>query len=157
MTVCYSYGFTIISPEVVTLTSSLLSTSNQREMPGRLCTRVRVVLSTQRLCIDRWYVHMSICWLINTLRTYSHPLLWQVTHNVRKTYWETPNCRCRSHLISHFIIHAPPPTLSASILVNMPTSHKVILTACKTLNYNHTFMFWIFWTFWAGFTPQLSL
>lgn len=38
-----------------TLTSSLLSTSNQREMPGRLWTRVRVVLSTQRLCINTRY------------------------------------------------------------------------------------------------------
>lgn len=32
------------------LTNSLFSTSNQREMPGRLCTRVSVVLSTHKLC-----------------------------------------------------------------------------------------------------------
>lgn len=34
-----------------------------------------------------------------------------------------------SYLISHTIIHVAPLTLSASMLVNTPTSHKVILRA----------------------------
>lgn len=33
-----------------------------------------------------------------------------------------------SHLLSHIIIHVLPLTLSASVLVNTPASHKVILT-----------------------------
>ena len=36
-----------------------------------------------------------------------------------------------SCLISNIIIHVAPLILSASMLVNMPTSHKVILTARK--------------------------
>lgn len=36
-----------------------------------------------------------------------------------------------SFLISPVIIHVPPLTLSASMLVNTPASHKVILTASK--------------------------
>lgn len=51
MAVCCVYAFTAISSDWDTLTSSLFSTSNQREMPGRLWIRVRVVLSTHRLCI----------------------------------------------------------------------------------------------------------
>lgn len=38
-----------------------------------------------------------------------------------------------SHLLSHIIIHVLPLTLSASVLVNTPASHKVILTAYKIM------------------------
>lgn len=42
-----------------------------------------------------------------------------------------------SSLISRTIIHAPALTTSANMLVNMPTSHKVILTARKLRKPKH--------------------
>jgi len=60
---CVSYVVVVISSEVAPLTSSLLSTSNQREMPGRLWTRVSVVLSTHRLCVNTQHLRVSaVCW-----------------------------------------------------------------------------------------------
>lgn len=43
------------------LTSSLFSTSNQREMPGRGCVRISVVLSIHRLCKRQ---HKNTTWII---------------------------------------------------------------------------------------------
>lgn len=101
---------------------------------------------------------VSISWLANTLKektaTYTwstHSLhFWQTQRNlITDTQFEenTSSAPTGKHplvgvgqmssLISHIIIHVPPLTLSASMLVNMPTSHKVILTARKLWKLEH--------------------
>lgn len=149
MTVCCINVFVVIASEVVTLTSSLFSTSNQREMPGRLWTRVSVVLSTHRLCINAHLQELADGYKIKRKKN-PYPCLMQTctpsqaaglhANVITDTRFEEnmKSISSAKHpllgighmscLISHIIIHVPPLTPSASMLDNMPAPHKVILT-----------------------------